>query len=237
MLPRHSLLALLLTIALLAPAAPAADLAPLRRPPAKEPTYESGSPRYCLLVFGREATPIWLVVDGNSLYADRDGSGDLTAPAKRKRALTWGGPEGTLFEFGGLTRLDGGKVHLTVCYRGRADEPDAVGITVGGRPYQSAERDAEGLLHFAARPQDAPVIHFGGPLRVVPAGRPVFRRGADGQTLSVRLGSPGLGQGTLALLDTGRVPADRHAVAQIEFPRRVAGAEPPKVRVVLRERC
>lgn len=235
--PQRSLLALL-TAVLLAPLAPAADLAALRRPPVKEPPYESGSPRYCLLVFGPDAaTRIWLVVDGKTLYADRDGNGDLTDPGRQRRALTWGGPEGTLFEFGGLTRLGGSKVHLTVCYRGRTDQPDAVGINVGGKPYQSADRDALGLLHFAARPQDAPVIHFGGPLRFVPADRPAFQRGAGDQTFFVRLGSPGLGKGTFALLDCERVPADRHPVAEIEFPNRIAGGEPIRLRVVLRERC
>ncbi len=223
-MPPRRFLAALLSLAVLPAVAPAADLAALRRPPVREPAYESGSPRYCLLVFGPEAaTRIWVVVDGKSLYADRNGDGDLTDPGERRRALTWGGPEGTLFEFGGLTRLDGKKVHLSVCYRGRADQPDVVSITVGGTPYQSASRDDAGLLHFAARPEDAPVVHFGRPLRFVPV---------DSQALTVRLGCPGLGAGTLALLDTDAVPTGVHPVAEIEFPGRGS-----KVRVVLRERC
>ena len=191
-----------LALALLPLASPAADLAAARRPPVKEPRYESGSPRYCLLVFGpKAATRVWLVIDGRTLYADRNGNGDLTEPGERKKALTWGGPEGTLFEFGNLTQLRGRKVHLTVQFQGRADRSDTVFISVAGKPYQSAGHDAAGALHFAARPQDAPVIHVGGPPRFIPAGDLVFRRGAEGQTLSVRLGSQGLGKGTFDLFD------------------------------------
>jgi hypothetical protein len=44
-----------------------------------EPTYKSGSPEYALLLFGPEARlRVWLVLDGEGLYLDRDGDGDLT---------------------------------------------------------------------------------------------------------------------------------------------------------------
>jgi hypothetical protein len=225
-------------LALVALPGAAADLATFRRPLSREPAYDSGRPRYCLLVFGPEATNrIWLVIDGHSLYADRNGNGDITEPGKRKKAVTWGGEEGTLFEFGAVTRLDGRKVHLRVLYGGRPDQPDGVSVSLGGMPFQSAGRDGQGLLHFADRPQDAPVIHFGGPLRIVPNETPAFRLSAGEQEISVRLGSPGHGSGTLALLDCDSVPADVHPVAEVAFPNRAAGGEPVKVRVVLRHRC
>ena len=41
--------------------------------------YQSKSPKYALLIFGPEArTRIWLVLDGTTLYVDRNGNGDLT---------------------------------------------------------------------------------------------------------------------------------------------------------------
>ncbi len=59
--------------------AQALDLARLDRTIAKEPAYQSKQPRYCLLVFGSEAkTRVWLVLDGDTLYVDRNGNGDLT---------------------------------------------------------------------------------------------------------------------------------------------------------------
>jgi hypothetical protein len=52
-------------------------------PPRKEPKYQN-QPRYSLLVFGaKRQTRVWLVLDGNVLYVDRNGNGDLTEPEKR----------------------------------------------------------------------------------------------------------------------------------------------------------
>src|SRR5262245_44513716 len=61
-----------------------AVLARVERAIAKEPAYQSGAPRYCLLAFGPEAKfRVWLVQDGDVLYVDRNGNGDLTEPGKR----------------------------------------------------------------------------------------------------------------------------------------------------------
>jgi hypothetical protein len=61
----------------------------------KEPTYQSGTPQYCLLAFGSRAqAPIWVVLDIVSepyktsqkqdvLYIDRNGNGDLTEPGEK----------------------------------------------------------------------------------------------------------------------------------------------------------
>src|SRR5262249_20682043 len=67
---------------LLSPA-PAADLSKIDRSISKEPAYQTKSPKYCLLVFGMDANyRVWLVLDGDTLYVDRNGSGDLTEPGK-----------------------------------------------------------------------------------------------------------------------------------------------------------
>src|SRR5438874_8548940 len=67
-----------LILALTAPALRAADLASIERKINKEPAY-AGKPKYCLLVFGPEAkTLIWLALDGDKLYVDRNGNGDST---------------------------------------------------------------------------------------------------------------------------------------------------------------
>jgi hypothetical protein len=59
--------------------APAADLSKVERVIRKEPVYKSKDPRYCLLVFGPKADyRVWLVLDGDTLYVDRNGNGDLT---------------------------------------------------------------------------------------------------------------------------------------------------------------
>src|SRR6476620_3324956 len=66
----------------------AADLTKIDQTIRKEPSYQ-GKPRYCLLVFGPEAkTRVWLVVDGDVLYVDRNGNGDLT---ERNEKASWTG--------------------------------------------------------------------------------------------------------------------------------------------------
>src|SRR2546426_8963290 len=67
--------------------AQAADLEKTERAIRKEPVYQTKDPRYCLLVFGPEAkTRIWLVLDGDTLYVDRNGNGDLTEQGERVAA-------------------------------------------------------------------------------------------------------------------------------------------------------
>src|SRR5262245_57028889 len=61
-----------------AAAARGADLTKIERTIASEPVLR-GQRDYCLLVFGPDAaTRVWLIFDGNILYADRNGDGDLT---------------------------------------------------------------------------------------------------------------------------------------------------------------
>ena len=73
---------------LLAFAAPisALDLSTIDRKIVKEPVYAS-PPKYCLLVLGPEAkTRVWLVQDGDTLYVDRNGNGDLTEAGEKVAA-------------------------------------------------------------------------------------------------------------------------------------------------------
>src|SRR5437762_3210437 len=64
--------------------AAAADLGKIDRTIRKEPAYQSKTPKYCLLVFGPQAKDrVWLVLDGDVLYVDRQANGDLTGPGNR----------------------------------------------------------------------------------------------------------------------------------------------------------
>ena len=61
---------------LLAASAAAVDLTQIDRSIGKEPAYRSKDPQFCLLVFGLEAkTRVWIVVDGDVLWIDRNGNG------------------------------------------------------------------------------------------------------------------------------------------------------------------
>jgi hypothetical protein len=92
-------------------AAAAVDLTKIDRHIKKEPGYTSKSPLYTLLVIGPEARDrVWIVKDGDVLYVDHNGNGDLTEPSKKllakKRGSTEDGHSFTLEELN-----VGGKKH------------------------------------------------------------------------------------------------------------------------------
>src|SRR5712671_6360086 len=64
----------------------ASNLSKIDRTIAKEPKY-TGKPKYCLLVFGAQAKHrVWIVQDGDTLYVDRNGNGDLTEAGEKVSA-------------------------------------------------------------------------------------------------------------------------------------------------------
>src|SRR5688572_29696369 len=70
-------------LAALALPAGAVDLASVERKITKEPTY-SGKPVYCLLALGADAkTRVWIVRDGDTVYVDKNGNGDLTEEGEK----------------------------------------------------------------------------------------------------------------------------------------------------------
>jgi hypothetical protein len=79
----------------------------------KQPAYKT-APKYGLLVFGPEGKDcVWLVRDGDILYVDRNGNGDLTEPGEKVVAKKRPGhdpeEEGYTFEVGDLNV--GGRIH------------------------------------------------------------------------------------------------------------------------------
>ena len=64
--------------------AKAVDLTKIDRTIAKLPKFHTEHPQFCLLVFGADADKrVWLVQDGDVLYVDRNGDGDLTESDER----------------------------------------------------------------------------------------------------------------------------------------------------------
>ena len=262
---RRTALALALAM-LIGPPAGAADLAAARRPPAREPAYKN-APRYCLLVFGPQAQfRVWLVQDGDALYVDRNGDGDLTAPGKRV-APKQEQKNFRTFEAGDLadgklthTGLVVSQLKATADFAGNAgefaritrQEPEGWVWTVhvaAERPADDtrplprrigyvANGDGLGYLLFAPRPQDAPVIHFNGPWTL--GLQDVKQRLTAGRKteLQIGVGTPGEGPGTFAfVLYPDTIPADVYPVAEITYPPRAKGDPPPAGRYVLKDRC
>jgi hypothetical protein len=71
-------------LVLLPGAAQAIDYREIDRELVHEPAYQSGTPQYALLLFGPQAElRMWVVLDGETLYVDHNGDGDLTAAGEQ----------------------------------------------------------------------------------------------------------------------------------------------------------
>jgi hypothetical protein len=252
----------------LSSAAAAADLTNIERRIEREPAYQS-KPKYCLLVFGPEAkTRIWLVLDGDMLYVDRNGNGDLTEPGEKVAAEKRKDrdPDDRNYTFAAGELRDGGKRHLNLFISVgdldrvkeslpeakvllerdaharqyniwlEVEKPGYQGLGAGGRIVQGAGSDANGLLQFADRPQDAPIIHFGGPW-TMGLYRPTTLWLDRTNNVDLVFGTPGLGAGSFARVGyEGVVPDSLAPRIEITFPPRKPG-EPPVMEGYLEERC
>jgi hypothetical protein len=215
------------------------DLTKIDRRIGKEPVYQTKAPKYCMLVFGPEAkTRVWLVLDGDVLYVDRNATGDLTQPSNRcpplKKTGDGHGQDWTQeWNVGEITEPDGTGHELKLWQAASRGESTRSCVLLLGKRRQAAGGSPE--LKFADRPEDAPVIHFAGPLTMYLAGQPRFV--PNGTTLLyVEFGTPGLGKGTLADI---RLPQrasilkkrDLYPSAEIDLPTRERGAAPIKLHI------
>jgi len=216
-------LALLTTLLAAAPVA-AVDLGKIERTIAREPAYR-GKPAYCLLVFGAEArTRMWLALDGDMLYLDRRGSGDLTAAIRYPRSCWNELYLGTLTDSDGMSQR--AFLHVRSLSNGFRLEFEM------GDLLQEAGSDRKERVLFAERPADAPIIHFAGPLTIGWYQQPPTF--APGQTcdFNTMLGTPGLGKGTFAAVPCCALPKQARLTADIEFPDR--DPERPPIRKQVR---
>jgi hypothetical protein len=269
-----------------AASAGATDLTKVDRTIRKEPVYQT-KPKYCLLVFGPEAKyRVWLVLDGDRLYVDKNGNGDLTeegecihcsafAPSRhpaheadrsiRVGDLTIGGLTHTELEISqtqyrrkvdtsngtGATTPEDWQAYLDSIWRELPDgrdyfislhlDPRCYGVF--GEVKTSAIRHFAwidgrgGHLAFADRPQDAPIIHFGGPLTLRADLFEKLRRGKEPAKTTVYLGTPGLGQGAFVTMGYDLVPSNVYPVVGVQFPALAHGQPPVTRKYVLKERC
>jgi hypothetical protein len=228
--------------------AQAADLRKIDRTIKKEPVYK-GEPKYCLLVFGPEAkTRIWLVLDGDVLYVDRNGDGDLTEKGERvdeKQANKYGVTfQSVIVSDGRLTHtVQAGFGPLSVRATDLRDWPEyqtllrrdprptsywvLAEVAMPGRRGTGRDRrvkqeadpyDAHGILQFANRPQEAPIIHFGGPWTLSTVGGTILTINQK-TDLQIGFGTQGLGPGTFTYTAFEElVPKDVFPLSDITFP-------------------
>ena len=98
--------------------------------------------------------------------------------------------------------------------------------------------DLDGPLCLAAKPADAPLVHFGGPLEITfYSSRPTLRRNRASELIFV-VGTRGLGTGTFAMLGYNEtMPGDAHPVGEFTFAPPKAGGAAVKKRFEFKERC
>ena len=210
--------------------------------------YQSKQPLYGLLMLGAKAdTRLWLVLDSvpdprrpdkgrDYLYADRNGNGDLTDVGERFEAVVHNRDEGNILEFkvGDVTGTGGAVykgVNVVVEWRRGKEWAATISASSGGR-----RQDSEAVV-FAARPKDAPVVHIGGPLTFELQDSPTTLERGQEKQLYVRLGTPGLGDGTFSAVNFEDVPKELHPVAEIEFAPAAKEKAGRKITVVLSQRC
>ncbi|SRR5579883_789532 len=237
----------------------AVDLAKIDRSSRKEPAYESKQPQYCLLVFGPQAkTRVWVVLDGDVLYLDRNGNGDLTDPGERIAAQevirNREDPEEEVRRHFERNCWKAGEEPVLTCgpevqwfyilqIVPRADWHDQNRVKFWQeKPFDFAVTTKTGgaqraQLRFATSPQEAPILHFDGPRRFVlsdKVGQPRFRPG-ESCPLFVELHTQGLD--AKVRTESEGAPENVHPVAEIEFPPGRPGADPIRLRVELKGRC
>ena len=124
------------------------------------------------------------------------------------------------------------------CLTLEVDMPGHKGTGVGGRVKQLAViGDATGALQLADRPQDAPILHFGGPLRVTLDAKQQLM--IDRETdVVLGVGCQGLGSGTFTWIEYQNViPADKYPTLDVVYPPKRPGDAPPHEHYELKQRC
>jgi hypothetical protein len=243
------------------------DLSQVQRTIAREPAYQTKSPRYCLLVFGPAAkTRVWLVQDGDFLYVDRNGNGDLTEKGKRIEANRKD-KEYRDFQAGDIT--DGSLTHTGLSVYQLAVSPESVAndkefarikganpqpwtwwVRVAAeRPTEDARSlpkrihylvngDGTGYLLFGDRPETAPIIHLNGPWTFALQDVKQRLRVGHASKLQVGVGTMGIGPGTFSwVIYNDTIPADAYPVARFSLPSKQSGSKPIERTVTFKKRC
>ena len=243
--------------------AAAVDLTTIERSIAKFPELRSKSPGYCLLVFGPEAAKhVWLVHDDDVLYVDRNGNGDLTEPGERVEAdAKLSKPAERIFNFLAGDIPDGDVPHRNLRVRhskltslrtsaaGKAILANSDSLRVYVLDLDVAITGLRGsgqegcvphwvpMVKFAAKPESAPIIHFGGPLEITLNGNEPLRAGRVNE-VQLFYGTRGLGPGTFAAAAYQNViPVTASPVAKLTLPKSSSGSSESELSFELTKRC
>lgn len=229
-----------------------------------EPTYQR-SPGYLLFSFDDQLTlQHWLVVDGTTIYFDRNGNGDITEAEDRVVVdKDKSGDESLFFPLGDITVA--GRKHVNLSLKlsrlgkfvDRDDAPDARKLDTkatvvelwgefeipgyrgrcayGRVPRYVGPYDNEGFLELQPSPKTAKVVHFSNHWCVQLQHQQKLFQGIE-QDVIVNVGSRGLGAGTFSKLGYEKmIPEDLQPRLKFSFARNGSGMQ--EYEAVLKERC
>jgi hypothetical protein len=209
-----------------------------------EPAYVSKAPKYALLLFGRDArVRVWVVADGQAVYVDRNGDGDITAKDEHFgkiadcRNIELADPDGgTRFVISGMSTY------------GEGNPP---------RPHLMANVEIKGSARYEQycdaamgdSPREAAIAHFHGPLTIGPQTiswkvppKLALVTGEKPVDLRAMIGTMSAKHGCWVVVRThnGKAPAfpkDVFPVVDIEFPSDTKGGPLLKERYPLDGFC
>jgi hypothetical protein len=226
-------------------AAEAADYAKIDRTIAKEPAYKSKSPKYALLLFGPDAkVRVWVVLDGETVYLDRNADGDLTGKDERFDKLT----ECKDID---IADPDGKTTYRIIAAQSFPDgeKPPRPVLDVSIEVRGPVRYQQYGGGRLGDNPKAASIGHFHGPLAAgpitanwkVPEGLALVA-GDEPNDLRALVGTMSAEAGCWVVVrshvgEKSAFPAGVHPVVEIEFPPKTAGEKPVKKRYTLDKFC
>jgi hypothetical protein len=234
----------LLGLLLSAGPARAVDYAKIDRTLTREPAYRTKAPTYALLLFGQRAkVRVWIVLDGETVYLDRNADGDLTGKNERFAKLA---------DCKDIEIADpDGKTRYVITSIGSYPEGKPP------RPHLMVNVDIKGPLQYRQycdlQMRDsagkAALAHFHGPLTIGPRTinwklppQLALTVGEKPVDLAALVGTMSAEYGCWVVMrshqgDKPALPKGVFPVVDVEFPAAMPGAGPVKKRYQLDKFC
>ncbi len=218
------------------------SLSKIDRKIAKLPKFAAEKQGYLLLAIGADADfKTWLVHDGDTLYVDGNGNGDLTddTPVKCDPATSKPKNGMDVFVASDIGPAKEEKCKVVVSTFPVSGTESKALILVVLRPGAAGMKVGPMDFRFADTPDAARVVHLGSKVLVV---RPSFTMPSHleadkAEDFRVQVGTPGVGAGTFASVTHDGLNKTANPVAEFTFQPARPGDKPVVVKVELKERC
>ena len=202
------------------------DLSTIERTIAQQPRWHTEAPRFALFVVSPEKK-VWFVVDGDDLYADLNGNGNLAEEGEKLPRLELSREERAAtrnyskWQIPDLTDAEGRVVVAGLSIAPDGNRPNLPGAMIAYFKVPDRQRAFVRPI-FAGSPEEAPIVYPNGPGRLrAHTKRMLFLSRGDDGVKTARPGFhvigecfvDGLGNGTSYLAETPALDC------KLEFPR------------------